>query len=284
MRITGKRRLNDRSHVSDEDVLLFADGELTPKRAAEIGQHFEMCWECRTRLTDLQNTIGEFIHLQQSRFAGTIPPVDGPLAHLKAKLNVLRLKSGSGNGFRIRNLGLMSGLAAVLSCVLLFAVQHVYRKPHVIEGAYLSEPIAKITPGEAVRLPLRQVCSDNSSGATPRVPASLRKQVFEEYGLHGARQQDFEVDYLITRDLGGAESLRNLWPEPYGNTVWNAHVKDQLETRLRDLVCSGNLDLNTAQYDLASDWIAAYKKYFKTETPVSQAQPVAVIVAVLERP
>ena len=285
MRISGKGRLEGRSHVSDEDVLLFADGELGPKRAAEIGQHFEACWECRTRLMDVQNTIGEFIHLQQSRFAGTIPPDDGPLAHLKARLRILRPQSGPPpNGFRARNLAVTSALAAALLCVLSFAVQHVLIKRRVFEGAYLSKPIAKITPGEAVQLPLRQVCSGDARERTPLVPASLREQVFEAYGLHSARQQDFEVDYLIARDLGGAESLRNLWPEPYGNTVWNAHVKDQLETRLRDLVCSGELGLNTAQYDLSSDWISAYKKYFKTETPVVQPQPVAVIVALLERP
>lgn len=71
---------------------------------------------------------------------------------------------------------------------------------------------------------------------------------------------DFEVDYLITPDLGGAESLRNLWPQPYSAT-WNARVKDRLEQRLHQLVCAGKMDLSTAQHDIATDWIGAYKKY-----------------------
>jgi hypothetical protein len=33
-------------------------------------------------------------------------------------------------------------------------------------------------------------------------------------------------------------------------------------------VCSGNLDLRTAQRDIATDWIAAYKKYFHSESPI----------------
>jgi len=45
------------------------------------------------------------------------------------------------------------------------------------------------------------------------------------------------------------------------SALWNARVKDQLEQRLHELVCSGKLDLATAQHDIAVDWIAAYRKY-----------------------
>jgi hypothetical protein len=37
--------------------------------------------------------------------------------------------------------------------------------------------------------------------------------------------------------------------------------KDRLEDKLHELVCSGTLDLQTAQRAIASNWIAAYKKY-----------------------
>jgi hypothetical protein len=75
------------------------------------------------------------------------------------------------------------------------------------------------------------------------------------------------VDYLITPELGGVDSIRNLWPQPY-STVWNAHVKDMLEERLHALVCSGQVDLATAQREIATDWIGAYKKYFHTARPL----------------
>jgi len=35
------------------------------------------------------------------------------------------------------------------------------------------------------------------------------------------------------------------------------------------MVCSGKLDLSTAQRDIATDWIAACKKYFHTDRPLS---------------
>jgi hypothetical protein len=43
-------------------------------------------------------------------------------------------------------------------------------------------------------------------------------------------------------------------------------VKDALERKLHKLVCAGQLDLKTAQREIASNWIEAYKKYVR-ETP-----------------
>jgi hypothetical protein len=107
------------------------------------------------------------------------------------------------------------------------------------------------------------------------VPTSLRQKVFQEYGIVNANAGDYEIDYLIAPGLGGVEAISNLWPEPYTSRTWNAHVKDALEERLHEMVCAGQLDLSTAQRDIAADWIAAYKKYFRTDRPqpslVSQA-------------
>jgi hypothetical protein len=38
------------------------------------------------------------------------------------------------------------------------------------------------------------------------------------------------------------------------------------------MVCNGDLDLNEAQQELASNWISAYKKYFHTETPLNEPE------------
>jgi hypothetical protein len=97
----------------------------------------------------------------------------------------------------------------------------------------------------------------------------MQKEVFQEYGMENARQTDYELDYLITPELGGAEDIRNIWPEPHSSTKWNSYVKDDLENYLQQLVCAGKLDLSTAQHDIATDWISAYKKYFHTDRPRS---------------
>jgi hypothetical protein len=64
----------------------------------------------------------------------------------------------------------------------------------------------------------------------------------------------------LALSIGGSNSIKNLSPESH-RTVWNAHVKDRLEDRLHALVVSRKLDLETAQREIATDWIATYKKY-----------------------
>jgi hypothetical protein len=116
---------------------------------------------------------------------------------------------------------------------------------------------------------MSEVCSMAHEDVVREVSDSMRQEVFREYGIMNARAGDYEIDYLIAPGLGGAENLQNLWPEPYRSQTWNAHVKDALEERLHQLVCSGDLDLHTAQHEVAADWIAAYKKYFHTDRPLT---------------
>ena len=101
------------------------------------------------------------------------------------------------------------------------------------------------------------------------VPVALQRKVFEEYGISGAEPRGYEVDYLITPALGGADDIHNLWPQSYSATIWNARVKDALEDRLHELVCRGDVDLTTAQREISRDWISAYKKYFHTDRPLN---------------
>src|SRR5712691_5095797 len=54
------------------------------------------------------------------------------------------------------------------------------------------------------------------------------------------------------------------WPEPY-NRACGARIKDVLETRLKRLVCDRKLPLADAQKAIATDWVAAYKKYVNRE-------------------
>jgi hypothetical protein len=102
------------------------------------------------------------------------------------------------------------------------------------------------------------------------VPVALQRKVFEEYGIAGAESRAYELDYLVTPALGGADDIHNLWPHSYSATEWNAQVKDALEDRLREMVCEGSLDLAEAQREIAENWIAAYKKYFHTDKPLAE--------------
>jgi hypothetical protein len=130
-------------------------------------------------------------------------------------------------------------------------------------------PDRDLTPGATRRVTMSDVCSMPHEEVVGEVSATLRQKVFQEYGILDAHAGDYEVDYLIAPGLGGVEEIHNLWPEPYTSPTWNAHVKDALEEQLHEMVCAGKLDLATAQRDIASDWIAAYKKYFHTDRPLA---------------
>lgn len=89
-----------------------------------------------------------------------------------------------------------------------------------------------------------------------------RTQLASGYSWHGDQSTgDYEEDHLISLELGGAPNdPRNLWPEPYAGRR-GARIKDLVENKLHDEVCSGSLSLAAAQRDIAADWWAAYQRY-----------------------
>src|SRR5689334_3175335 len=63
---------------------------------------------------------------------------------------------------------------------------------------------------------------------------------------------EYEIDHLISLELGGSNDIENLSPESYSTELWNAHVKGKLEDRLHELVCSGRMRLEDALPPFAS--------------------------------
>ena len=147
-----------------------------------------------------------------------------------------------------------------------------HRAQHEFESTfddpdYLTVPNKALTPGAIRSVTLSEVCMDRREQAASPVPISVQRKIFQEYGMADVQRAEYELDYLVTPELGGSDDPRNLWPQPHSATVWNSYVKDDLEDRLHRMVCNGSLDLVTAQRDIETDWIAAYKKYFHTDRP-----------------
>jgi hypothetical protein len=96
-----------------------------------------------------------------------------------------------------------------------------------------------------------------------RYTERLKRLGIRRYGYSDHRLRDYEEDHLISLELGGSPtSPRNLWPEPHHVIGgWGSYAKDRLEDRLHTLVCRGRVPLAQAQHAIASDWIAAYKRY-----------------------
>jgi len=124
--------------------------------------------------------------------------------------------------------------------------------------AHLPDPA--LTPGDVLPMTVSDICVPGYSSKVRNVTEAVKNQVYLEYGITSHAPGSYEVDHLISLELGGSNSIRNLWPEPYFGDL-NAHVKDRIENKLHALVCDGQLDLPTAQQEIATDWIAAYIKY-----------------------
>jgi len=125
-----------------------------------------------------------------------------------------------------------------------------------------SLPNKTITPGGVLKsATLKKICTPNYSKTVKNVPESMKKRVFKAYGITNPAKGEYEIDHLVPLCIGGSNEFKNLWPQHYDKGTWNAHKKDRLEVRMKRLICTGHLDLKQAQKEMASNWIAAYKKY-----------------------
>jgi hypothetical protein len=90
----------------------------------------------------------------------------------------------------------------------------------------------------------------------------LKKKQIAQYGYSDTNLANYEEDHLIALEDGGHPTdPKNLWPQPRYTKPWGAPEKDTLENVLHQMICSGQLPLDTARQAIASDWVAAYKKY-----------------------
>jgi len=262
-------------HPSDQDLLLAADGEVSQRRAAEVRGHLESCWQCRARMAEIETTIVDFVRAHTDTAEHNFPPAVGPRALLKARLAELAETSSRTPWQALRSvLGRRElAYACVLMLLAVVGVRILYQQAirhesnAVVYAPVLPDP--QLTPGATRTVAIGDLCSMPHEEVVRPVPDALRRQVLNEYGVPNTRAREYEVDYLIAPGLGGTDDIRNLWPQPHQDTAWNSYAKDQLEERLHHLVCAGQLDVTTAQRQIASNWIAAYKKYFGTDHPVA---------------
>ena len=97
----------------------------------------------------------------------------------------------------------------------------------------------------------------------------IKKKQLKAWGYTDRNAAHYELDHLISLQLGGSpDDEGNLWPEHYSGK-WGARIKDTLEGELKRRICvkasdPDHIDLKEAQDAISKDWIAAYAKYVCT--------------------
>ena len=116
------------------------------------------------------------------------------------------------------------------------------------------------TPGDILPNATKdQICKSGYASSVRNVPTSEKNQVYAEYGITHHTAGEYEVDHLVSLELGGSNDISNLWPEA-ASPKPGFHEKDKVENYLHDQVCSGAISLQQAQVEIATNWLNIYNQ------------------------
>lgn len=188
---------------------------------------------------------------------------------------------------------LLSGSAtATGTCTANCAIQGLLAKNHRTLGPHATPANGSCKMGEKNGYPIPDIqCTPGAINPTVTLAVlknanfrtcCLRDKVESEtakkvaYGWYGLQapsnntgaSMTCELDHLVPLELGGGDSMDNIWPQCGPNTAsLNDRYfkqKDQVEFYLADEVKTGAMDLSKAQHAIAADYtqfLAAAKQY-----------------------
>jgi len=121
-------------------------------------------------------------------------------------------------------------------------------------------PDSACTPGAVLATGTKEaICVSGYARSVRNVPQSVKNQAYSSYGITSRNPGEYEVDHLVSLELGGSNDIANLWPELATPTP-GFHQKDQVENYLHDQVCKGAISLAQAQNEIATNWFAVYNR------------------------
>jgi hypothetical protein len=119
-------------------------------------------------------------------------------------------------------------------------------------------PDSACTPGAIFEsATVSQICQSGYASSVRNVTTSTKNMVYAEYGIASHFPGQYEVDHLVSLELGGSNDIANLWPELASPTP-GFHEKDKAENYLHDQVCAGKINLKDAQVEIATNWLTIW--------------------------
>ncbi|MFL6520522.1 MAG: hypothetical protein ACJ8NS_09920 [Chthoniobacterales bacterium] len=109
-------------------------------------------------------------------------------------------------------------------------------------------PNPKLTPGRVAER------DKDRRGVT----LAMEQKVFARYRLPWQRRNQFKIDHLIPTELGGADTIDNLWPQRVNARPYGADRKELLTELFLQKIHAGKMTLAQAQEEIRRDWIDAF--------------------------
>ncbi len=139
-------------------------------------------------------------------------------------------------------------------------------------------PDTACTPGAVLTTDTKVMCVTGYTTTVRNVSISTKKKVFQEYGIPWSKRSNYEVDHLISLELGGSNNISNLFPESH-LIKNNSFTKDAFENYLHKQVCTGKLSITDAQYEISTNWLTYNNARLNpAKTPVVKTNPSTPIV------
>ncbi len=159
----------------------------------------------------------------------------------------------------------------LLALFLLFAASAFAFPPGVLPDPALTPGVVDpaVTQGNIHST----ICVNGYAAAHRHVTIEEKKEALARYRHKYPKwhRPPYEFDHLISLELGGANDINNLWPEPMSlpspsgrgagvRENLGARAKDQVEDYLHRQVCAGRIPLKDAQKEIRADWTKVYKE------------------------
>ena len=98
-------------------------------------------------------------------------------------------------------------------------------------------------------------CKSGYTRLARHVTAATKRKIYAAYGITSHHAGQYEIDHLVPLELGGSNSIANLFPEA-AKPRPGFHDKDRLENEVHDRACAGQTGFRSLQKRIASDWTA----------------------------
>ena len=109
-------------------------------------------------------------------------------------------------------------------------------------------PDPKLTPGSVAKKP----------GDSRPVTESMQDEVFVRYRIPLEHRRYYAIDHLIPKELGGADDIRNLWPQRRNARPYGPRRKRLLTEKFLEMIAAKQITLAEAQREMSEDWISAF--------------------------